>query len=172
MVFQISLSSLQSWAQKMAKCAFYLILLTLATKLSCVRGKQLEHFAQALMLNLGNTNPALVLDLEQNPEWSWTSLQTTTIIAATNDPNEIKTIITNITLLLDEDEIDFVFFVNPIEEQLVSTLAEELGRLRPKVTMLIPFGYKISYPMRLDSRLFFYKLSGKSVTVFEKYFIR
>ena len=132
----------------------------------------MEHFAQALMLNLGNTNPALVLDMEQNPEWSWTSLQTTAIIAATNDPKEIKTITTNITLLLDEDEIDFVFFVNPIKEEFVRTLAEELGRLRPKVTMVIPFGYQISYPMRLDSRLFFYKLSGKSVTVFEKYFIR
>ena len=148
-------------------------LLVLIIHPSDVKGEQLEQFAKALMLNLDKTKPALVFDLEQNHQWMWTSWQTaSTLIAATNDLVEIESITINLKWLLDQDEIDFLFFVDPIAEGFATNLSEKLGRIRPKVAMVIPYGYATTLPLRLDSRIFFYKISGMSVTVFEKYLIR
>ena len=125
------------------------------------------------MHNLDKTKPAFVMDLEQNPQWMWTSWQiSSAFIAATNDLKEIESITMTLKWLLDQDEIDFLFFVDPIAEGFATILSEKLGRIRPKIAMMIPYGYATNLPLRLDSRIFFYKISSMSVTVFEKYLIR
>ena len=73
---------------------------------------------------------------------------------------------------LRTDEVDFIFFMAPIEKEHVSGLVDEIGSLWPTVTMLVPHEYPTSFPLRLDSRLFFYKISGPSVALFEKFHIR
>ena len=141
-----------------------------------VHGQQMDEFARAVMLSLGNTNPAFVLDPEQNPTWArtWTQSgwQNSVIIPAVTDPEEVETIISNLDNLLRMDEIDFIFFMTPIEPEHVSGFVDKIGSLWPTASMLVPYEYPTSFPLQLDSRLFFYKTSESSVALFEKFHIR
>ena len=138
--------------------------------------RMMDEFARSVMLNLGNTNPAFILDPEQNPTWTrtwtWSGWQSSVVIPATTDPNEIVSIIINLDNLLRMDELDFIFFVTPIKTEHVSGLVDKIGSLWPTITMLVPHEYPVSFPLRLDSRLFFYKISGQSIALFETFHIR
>ena len=57
-------------------------------------------------------------------------------------------------------------------DDIKGTLVDRIGSLWPTVTMLIPHEYPTSFPLRLDSRLFSYKISGQSIALFEKFHIR
>ena len=121
------------------------------------------------MHSLGNTNPAVILDLDQTPPWEWNGWQSSVIIPATADLSEI---VCNLKKLVELDEVDFIFFMTPMGQEQVKALVDKIGSLWPTTTMLIPQDYHVSYPLRLDSRLFTYKISGPSVVLFEKYQIR
>ena len=135
-----------------------------------VYGQQMDELGRAMMLSLGHTNPALIIDQEVNPAWN--SWQPSVIIPATSDQDDIEMVVGNLERLLRMDEIDFIFFMTPTEARHFNSLVDKIGSLWPTVTMLIPFEYPVSYPLRLDSRLFSYKISGPSVALFEKYQIR
>ena len=130
----------------------------------------MDTLGREVMLSLGNTNPAVIIDPEVNPTWS--SWQSAVIIPATSDQDDIEMVVSNLERLLRMDEIDFIFFMAPEETKHFSSLVDKIGSLWPTVTMLLPYEYPVSYPLRLDSRLFFYKISGPSVALFEKYQIR
>ena len=138
----------------------------------CNHGQQLETFAQDVMLNLGATNPAILLHQDQKLKWSWGNQQSVALVGVPDDPGDAGNIIDHLDTLISTDEIDFVFFMSPIASELLTMVADELGTLNSKVAMLLPQEYPVSYPLRLDSRLFLYKTSGESITLFEKYYIR
>ena len=137
-----------------------------------VSGQKLEQFSLDVMLSLGTTNPAIIHDPDQKLMWPWSSHLSATLVAAPNDPNDAKISIDQLNNLISLDEIDFILFTTPIASQLITVMANELGTHNPKIAMLMPHGYPVSFPLRLDSRLFIYKISGGSATLFEKYYIR
>ena len=146
------------------------LLFYLLPALPCVvHVQQTEEFAQAVMHSLGNTNPAVILDLDQTPPWEWNGWQSSVLIPATADLHEI---VSSLKKLVELDEVDFIFFMTPMGQEQVKALIDKIGSLWPTTTMLIPQDYHVSYPLRLDSRLFTYKISGPSVVLFEKYQIR
>ena len=147
----------------------FLLLFLLQAFPCMVHVHQIEKFAQAVMHSVGNTNPAVILDLEQKSPWEWNGWQPSVIIPATADLSEI---VSNLKMLVELDEIDFIFFMTPMEQEQAMTLVDQIGTLWPTTTMLIPQEYHVSYSLRLDSRLFSYEISGQSVALFEKYQIR
>ena len=124
------------------------------------------------MLNLGTSYPAIVLDPDHKSTWFWENQQSATIVALPNNKDDVDIAIDHLKKLIALDEIDFILFTIPIASPLIIYMANELGTHHPKIAILIPHGYCVSFPLRLDSRLFFYKISGKSITLFEKYYIR
>ena len=124
------------------------------------------------MLNLGVTNPAVVLNQDQISKWTWSDHQSATLVGVPDNTNDGDIAVEHLHNLISADEIDFVFFMSPITSELLTMIADELGTLNSKVAMLLPQEYPVSYPLRLDSRLFLYKTSGESITLFEKYYIR
>ena len=135
-------------------------------------GQRLEKFAQALMQNLGSTNPAIILNKDDNPAWSWNHLNSATLVGVPNSQADAEDIIDHLHNLITADEIDFVLFMTPNSSEILTMVAEEIGELHPKIVMLMPMEYPVSHPLRLDSRLFLYKTSEESITLFEKYYIR
>ena len=85
---------------------------------------------------------------------------------------DAEDVIDHLHNLITADEIDFVLFMMQNASEILTMVAEELGELHPKIVMLMPMQYPVSYPIRLDSRLFLYKTSEESITLFEKYYIR
>ena len=137
-----------------------------------VSGQHLESFAQDVMLSLGTTNPAIILDPDQKSMWSWENQQSATLVAVPNEPNDANVIIDHLNNLIALDEIDFIIFTAPILSQLITVMTNKIGTINPKIALLMPYGYPVSFPLRLDSRLFIYKFSGGSAALFEKYYIR
>ena len=133
-------------------------------------GLQLEKFSEGVMLSLGATNPAILLNQDQM--WSWGHQQSAALVGVPDIPDDAEFIIDHLNNLISEDEIDFIFFMSPIPSEFITLVANELGTLNSKLIMLIPHEYPVSYPLRLDSRLFLYKIYGGSITLFEKYYIR
>ena len=137
-----------------------------------VNGQQVQKCAEDVMLNLGTSYPAIVLDPDHESTWFWGNQQSATLVALPNNPNDVKIATDHLKKLIALDEIDFILFTIPIASPFITNMANELGTLHPKIAMLMPHGYPVSFPLRLDSRLFFYKISGRSITLFEKYYIR
>ena len=137
-----------------------------------VNGQQVEQFARDVMLNLGTFYPAIVLDPDHKSTWFWVNQQSATLVALPNNKDDVNVALENLKKLIAFDEIDFILFTIPIASPFITNMANELGTLHPKIAMLMPHGYPVSFPLRLDSRLFFYKISGRSITLFEKYYIR
>ena len=163
---------LNSWivTQLPTTMLIFLYSLLLPAMPCLVHCQLMDELGRAMMLSLGHTNPALIIDQEVNPAWS--SWQSSVIIPATSDQDDIEMVVSNLERLLRMDEIDFIFFMTPTETKHFSSLVDRIGSLWPTITMLLPHEYPVSYPLRLDSRLFFYKISGPSVALFEKYQIR
>ena len=137
-----------------------------------MNGQQVEKFAEDAMLNLGTSYPAIVFDPEYKSTWFFINQQSAMHVALPNNPNDVNVATDYLKKLIALDEIDFILFTIPIASPFITNMANELGTLHPKIAMLMPHGYPVSFPLRLDSRLFFYKISGKSITLFEKYYIR
>ena len=137
-----------------------------------MNGQQVEKFAEDVMLNLGTSYAAIVLDPDHESMWFWENQLSATLVAHPNNPNDVNVATDYLKKLIALDEIDFILFTIPIASPFITDMANELGTLHPKIAMLIPHEYPVSFPLRLDSRLFFYKISGKSITLFEKYYIR
>ena len=137
-----------------------------------MNGQQVENFARDVMLNLGTSYPAIVLDPDHESTWFWVNLQSATFVALPNNPNDVKVAKDYLRKLIALDEIDFILFTNQIESPFITDMANELGMLHPKIAILIPHGNLVSFPLRLDSRLFFYEISGESITLYERYYIR
>ena len=134
------------------------------------RGKQLEKFAHDVMLSFGVSNAAIVINHDQM--WSWENQQSAAIIWVPDIQDDARSMIGHLSDKISADEIDFIFFMSPNSSELVTLVADELGTINSKVVMLMPQGYSVSYILKLDSRLFFYKIYGISITLFEKYCIR
>ena len=153
-----------------------LVFLPLESRLVHCQPEQIYEFATAMMSSLGNTNPAFIVDLEQNPIWAtaWTLnwRETAIFIPAATDHEDINAIICNLDNLLHMDEVDFIVLMTTIEQEQVSTLVDKIGSVWPTITMLIPQQFQTAFPLRLDSRLFSYKISGSSIVLFEKFHIR
>ena len=137
-----------------------------------VNGQQVEKCAKDIMLNLGTSYPAIVLDPDHESMGFWENQLSATLVALPNNPNDVNVATDYLKKLIALDEIDFILFTIPIASPFITDMANELGTHHPKIAMLIPHGYPVSFPLRLDSRLFFYKISGESITLFEKYYIR
>ena len=134
--------------------------------------QELAQFAQDFMQSLGTTNPAIILDPDQMSMTSWANQQSASILAVPTALNDANVSIYHLNNLISLDEINLIMFTIPIASQLIKFMANELGTLNPKTPILIPHGYPVSFPLRLDSRLFIYKISGRRATLFEKYNIR
>ena len=134
--------------------------------------QELARFAQDFMQNLGTTNPAIILDPDQMSMTSWANQQSSSILAVPTALSDANVSICHLNNLISLDEINLIMFTIPIATQLITFMVNELGTLNPKTPILIPHGYPVSFPLRLDSRLFIYKISGRSATLFEKYNIR
>ena len=124
------------------------------------------------MQNLGSTNPAIILSKDDYPAWSSDHHNSVTLLGVPYSQTDAEDIIDHLHDLVTADEIDFVLFMTPNASEVLTMVAEELGELHPKIVMLMPMEYPVSYPLRLDSRLFLYKTSEESITLFEKYYIR
>ena len=146
--------------------------ITVSLLLANSHGQRLETFAQALMQNLGSTNPAIILSKDDYPAWSMDHHNSVTLVGVPYIQADAEDVIDHLHNLITADEIDFVLFMTPNASEILTMVAEELGELHPKIVMLMPMQYPVSYPLRLDSRLFLYKTSEESITLFEKYYIR
>ena len=70
--------------------------LLLPTSTWLVHGQQMDEFASAVMLSLGSTKPAFVIDPDKNPTWTWNGWQMSVVIPATTDPDEVDSIVGNL----------------------------------------------------------------------------
>ena len=143
--------------------------------LGMVNGQELDKFAREVLGSFGYTRPAFVLDPDQpseSPVSPWANWPKSTLVATKGNPEEAAIIIGQINILINAGEINVIFFVSPIERGVIDNLANKIGKIHPKMPMIIPHGNAVSFSLRLDSRLFFYKTSDKQIKLSEMYSIR
>ena len=80
-------------------------------------------------------------------------------------------------ILMDADDLDAIFFLSPGQAGLIKHVTDALGIFRSKVNVIIPHGDSEGLDLRLDSRLYLFRLNTRhlgddSVTMFESYQIR
>ena len=135
----------------------------------------MEHFSKDLMRVLANSEPVLILNPDEQDMLSiWAHCQTVTLVSATGLREESEMIINQLRPLIEEGNVDYIFFgAGSSDDELIATIVNSLRLLMDKkITVVIPLGYSDGLEMRLDSRLFLYKLSSNEITVYESYKIR
>ena len=78
---------------------------------------------------------------------------------------------------MDADDLDAIFFLSPGQAGLIKHVTDALGIFRSKVNVIIPHGDSEGLDLRLDSRLYLFRLNtghlgDDRVTMFESYQIR
>ena len=93
-------------------------------------GLQLEKFAQGVMLSLGATNPAIILNQEQM--WSWGNQLSAALVGVPDIQDDAEFIIDHLNNLISADEIDFICFMSAIPSEFMTLVANEEGQLSNK----------------------------------------
>ena len=131
------------------------------------------EFLRDLMPGLPSTKPVIIMDPDQHAVREWTGRQHfTTVIDAQRE--EAATIVDHLNGLIEAELLDLVFFLDPLPAKLISEVTKGLENISlRKVNVFIPHGEPHGLKLRLDTRLYMYKVEGEeSVTLFESYYIR
>ena len=95
----------------------------------------------------------------------------TTAIDAERDA---ATIVNLLNEMIEEELTDLIFFLEPLPAKLILDVTSSLENINlRKVNVFIPHGKPHGLNLRLDTRLYMYKVGDEEgVSLFESYYIR
>ena len=142
---------------------FFLLTTTLL-----VKGQQMDQFAMRLMENMACTKPVFIFNPDETQLSKWAHFESSALISAI----EYEIMIDQLSILIETDDIDIIFFLISGQARLIRNVVNKLEILKSKVKVIIPFGDSSNFQSRLNSHLFLYKTNGDEVILFESYQIR
>ena len=123
------------------------------------------------MPGLPSTRPVIIMDPDEHSIWEWAGQHLTSVIDGQRE--DTATIVDHLNELIDADLLDLILFLDPLPAKLIADVTKGLENISlRKVNVFIPHGKPHGLKLRLDTRLYMYKVDGESVTLFESYYIR
>ena len=104
-------------------------------------------------------------------EWATYSMHLTTVIDGQRET--ASKIVDHLNNLIEEELVDLIFFMEPLPAKMITEVTYGLENINlRKVNVFIPQGVHHGLKLRLDTRLFMYRVDGEVVNLFESYYIR
>ena len=151
---------------------FFRLLFSLPLLSSIATSLKIESFVEGVMASIASTQPAFILDPDNEPISKWNGKQFNAFICATGDDKESSIINEHIRSLINNDNVDSIFFLKFGQSKLIKNVTETLGILKSKINMIIPYEDSSDLQLRLNSRLYLYKICLPNITLYESYRIR
>ena len=139
-----------------------------------MRGQQLdEGFVEDVIAGMQGTKPAFIFNPDETQILGWTKSQTSAMMSATgNDPMEANMIKDRLSMLIDTDEVDIIFFLSTGQADLIRNIINDLELLKTRIKVIIPNGDSGGLMSRLNSELYLYEILEDKTNLYESYQIR
>ena len=130
-------------------------------------------FLTDLMPRLASTGPALIMDPDHGSLWEWATYSMHLTAVVDGQREAASKIVDHLNSLIEEELVDLIFFMEPLPAKLVSDVTGGLKNINlRKVNVFVPQGAPHGLKLRLDTRLYMYRVDGEVVNLFESYYIR